>query len=250
METRRISAEIRLFVDAPLGPGVEIALDHAQTHYLGGVMRRKAGDAVALFNGRDGEWRARIVEIGKRGAGLVCAARTRPQTAPPDLWLAFAPVKKTQTDSIVAKACETGCRRLIPVVTRHTNSGRMNPARLRAVAVEAAEQCGRLCVPEVAQPQPLGRFLDGLAGRRVLFCDESGAGRPAAAALRAAALGPRPDPWVVLIGPEGGFDAAEAADLRARKDVWPVGLGPRILRTDTAAAVALALWQSALGDWR
>ncbi|MEM8792018.1 MAG: 16S rRNA (uracil(1498)-N(3))-methyltransferase [Pseudomonadota bacterium] len=240
-----MAEKIRLFVEADLMEGSEIALPRDQAHYLGGVMRRTAGDTLAVFNGRDGEWQVRIAEIGKRAGRLECTGLLRPQTEPPDLWLAFAPVKKARTDFIAEKACEMGCRRVIPVFTRHTNSERVNRDRLQAHAVEAAEQCGLLSVPEVAEPVTLDRFLADLSERQILFCDESGAGAPATEVLRAQGAGP----WVVLTGPEGGFSAEEAARLRARDDAHAVSLGPRILRADTAAVAALTLWQAVLGDW-
>ena len=159
----------------------------------------------------------------------------------------FAPIKKARTDFIVEKAAELGCARVQPVFTRHTGAERLRPDRLRAHAIEAAEQCGETWVPEVAEPERLEALLDGWdPARRLMFCDESRDARPAAAALAAAA----PGPWAILIGPEGGFAAEEAARLRAAPYVLPVTLGPRILRADTAAVAAITLWQAALGDWR
>ena len=241
------AAKIRLFVEADLAEGAAVALSREQAHYLFSVMRLGAGDAVRLFNGRDGEWRAEVAETGRRTGRLVAAERTRRQTAPPDLWLLFAPVKKARTDFIAEKACEMGCRRVLPVFTRHTNAERVKRDRLAAHAVEAAEQCGLLSVPEVAEPAPLERVIaDWPDGRRLMFCDESGQGPPAQAALRAAGDGP----WAVLIGPEGGFAPEEAERLRAHPGAVAVSLGPRVLRADTAAVAALALWQATLGDWR
>jgi 16S rRNA (uracil1498-N3)-methyltransferase len=239
--------KVRLHVDAPLSAGGEVAPAREQAHYLFTVMRLAPGDAVALFNGRDGEWRAEVAEAGRRGGALRCVERLRPQGAAPDVELLFAPLKKARTDFVAEKATEMGVRRLRPVLTRFTNAERVNLARLRAHAVEAAEQCGILSVPEVAEPVALSAALDGWeAGRRLMFCDESGAGAPAAEALRAAG----PGPWAVLVGPEGGFAAEEAERLRAHPGALAVSLGPRILRADTAAVAALALWQAALGDWR
>ena len=240
-------AKIRLFVAEDLGQGRDVAIGRDQAHYLFGVMRLGAGDAVALFNGRDGEWRAEVAAAGKRGGTLRCVAQSRPQSAPPDLWLLFAPIKKARTDFIAEKACEMGCRRLVPVFTRFTNSERVNTGRLQAHAVEAAEQCGLLSVPEVAEPVSFERLLAGWdAGRRIMFCDETGAGAAAAEVLRRAG----PGPWAVLVGPEGGFAPEEAARLSRAEFAHAVSLGPRILRADTAAVAALALWQSVLGDWR
>ena len=239
--------KIRLFVEAPLEPGAEVALGREQAHYLSGVMRRGAGDMVALFNGCDGEWAAEIVSAGKRAATLICRARLRAQTEPPDVWLLFAPIKRARTDFIAEKACEMGCRRVLPIFTRFTNAERVNAGRLRAHAVEAAEQCGLLSVPEIAEPQPLDRALgDWPQDRHLLFCDESGQGRPAAEVLANAG----PGPWAVLIGPEGGFSEEEAERLRALPFARAAGLGPRVLRADTAAVAALALLQTVVGDWR
>ena len=240
-------AKIRLFVEADLAGGGAVALERAQAHYLFSVMRLGPGDPVIIFNGRDGEWLTEVAEAGRKGGTLVCRTQTRAQSQPPDLWLIFAPVKKARTDFIAEKACEMGCRRLLPVFTRFTNSERVNIDRLAAHCVEAAEQCGLLSVPEVAEPVALDALLDGWdPGRRILFCDESGAGATALGAL----AGATPGPWAILIGPEGGFSAEERARLAACPQALAVSLGPRVLRTDTAAVAALALWQATLGDWR
>lgn len=219
-------------------------------------MRLGVGDEVALFNGSDGEWRAAIAAIGKRAAELTCVERTRAQTEPPDVWLLFAPIKKSRTDFIAEKATEMGARRVQPVFTRFTNSERVNEERLRAHGIEAAEQCGLLSVPQIGPAVRLERLLaDWGPSRRIMFCDETAAGDGAAgdgsagdraAALRAAGSGP----WAILIGPEGGFAPEEAEALRAKDFATPVSLGPRILRADTAAVAAMALWQATLGDWR
>ncbi|MEM0945507.1 MAG: 16S rRNA (uracil(1498)-N(3))-methyltransferase [Pseudomonadota bacterium] len=238
-------AKIRLYVTADLGEGREVALSREQAHYLFGVMRLGPGGAVKIFNGRDGEWLAEVLEAGKRAGRLICREVLRPQAVPPDLWLAFAPVKKARTDFIAEKACEMGCRRLLPIFTEYTNAERVNVERLTAHGIEAAEQCGLLSVPEVAEPQPLSRFIEALGARRLMFCDESGEGAAASATLTAAG----PGPWAVLIGPEGGFSPAEASRLRALPQAHAVSLGPRILRADTAAVAALTLWQACLGDW-
>ncbi len=239
-------AKIRLHIDAPLGSGVAVVLPRDQAHYLFGVMRRGVGDRVLVFNGRDGEWLTEIVEATKRAGVLSCQEQTRPQETGPDLWLCFAPIKKARTDFIAEKACEMGCSRLVPVFTQHTNSDRVRVDRLRAHAIEAAEQCGLVSVPEVAEPVALDALLaDWSAGRALMFCDESSAGAPASEVLRSAG----PGPWAVLIGPEGGFAAEEAARLSALHYAHAVSLGPRILRADTASVAALAVWQSVLGDW-
>ena len=239
--------KIRLYVAAELGPDAEVALTPEQAHYLFAVMRQGLGARIALFNGRDGEWIAEVVAAGRRAGRLVARAPGQPQRRPPDLWLMFAPVKKARTDFIVEKATELGAARIRPVLTRLTNAERLRPERLRAHAVEAAEQCGATYVPELDPPARLAALLDAWdPARRVMFCDEARAARPAAAALREAG----PGPWAVLVGPEGGFAPEEAARLRALPFVLPVTLGPRVLRADTAAVAALALWQATLGDWR
>ncbi|WP_118137118.1 16S rRNA (uracil(1498)-N(3))-methyltransferase [Oceanicella sp. SM1341] len=237
------TAKIRLFVEAPLAAGAGVPLTKEQAHYLFAVMRLGPGGRVALFNGRDGEWQAEVLEAGKRGGTLGCLAQSAPQGLPPDLWLLFAPIKKARTDFIVEKATELGVRRILPVFTRYTNSERLRPDRLQAHCTEAAEQCGGTFVPELAEPAPLERVLAGWdPARALVFCDESRDARP----LHAVAP---PAPAALLIGPEGGFSPEEAARLRALPFVVPVSLGPRILRADTAAAAAIALWQARRGDW-
>ena len=239
-----MDAKIRLYVDQPLAPGQAVRLSPDQAHYLTGVMRLSAGAAILLFNGRDGEWRATLAEASKRGAIAICDARTKPLHLPPDLWLLFAPIKKARTDFIVEKAVELGAARILPVQTRHTNSERIRQDRLQAHATEAAEQCGATYVPEVADLQHLDKFLSRWPDdRRLYWCDETAIGQPAT-------LSPALGPAAILIGPEGGFSADEAAKLRARPNVTPLSLGPRILRADTAAVAALTLWQAACGDWR
>jgi 16S rRNA (uracil1498-N3)-methyltransferase len=239
-----MDAKIRLFVDQPLGPGQAVRLSADQAHYLTGVMRLAVGTGLLVFNGREGEWFARLVEAGKRGALVVADRLTRPLMLPPDLWLLFSPIKKARTDFVVEKAVELGVRRILPVQTRHTNSERIRQDRLQAHAVEAAEQCGATFVPEVAELQPLDRLLAKWPDdRRLYWCDEAAAGQPAM-------LPPATGPAAILIGPEGGFSAGEAQDLRGRASVVPLSLGPRILRADTAAVAAIALWQATNGDWR
>lgn len=224
-----------------------VVLGRDQSHYLVNVMRCSAGQHVALFNGRDGAWAAEIVEASKRAVTLECCEQVQSQTQPPDLWLCFAPIKKARTDFIAEKAAEMGCRRLVPVFTRHTNSERVRTDRLRSHAIEAAEQCGLVSVPKVTEPVSLDKLLrDWPEGRQLMFCDESGAGSPAQATLLSAPKGP----WAVLTGPEGGFSEDEAERLRALPWAHAVSLGPRVLRADTAAVAALALWQAVLGDWR
>ena len=239
-----MDAKIRLYVDQPLAPGQAVRLTSDQAHYLTGVMRLAAGSPVLLFNGRDGEWRATLAEAGKRGAIAVPDRQTRPLQLPPDLWLLFAPIKKARTDFIVEKAVELGAARILPVQTRHTNSERIRQDRLQAHAVEAAEQCGATYVPQVADLQHLDKLLSKWPDdRRLYWCDETALGQPAT-------IAPAQGPAAILIGPEGGFSAEESAKLRARPNVTPLSLGPRILRADTAAVAALTLWQAACGDWR
>jgi 16S rRNA (uracil1498-N3)-methyltransferase len=239
-----MDAKIRLYVDQPLAPGQAVALSQDQAHYLTGVMRLTAGAAILLFNGRDGEWRATLTDTSKRGAIATCDALTRPLHLPPDLWLVFAPIKKARTDFIVEKAVELGAARILPVQTRHTNSDRIRQDRLQAHALEAAEQCGATYVPEVADLIALDKLLAKWPeDRRLYWCDETAIGQPAT-------IAPAQGPAAILIGPEGGFSADEAAKLRGRPNVTPLSLGPRILRADTAAVAALTLWQAACGDWR
>ncbi len=235
---------IRLYVDQPLLADAEIALAREASHYLVNVMRVDAGDSFLAFNGASGEWLVEVLAAAKRGATLRCRARTRPPAPPPDVELLFAPVKKTRTDFIVEKATELGCRRLRPVLTRRTNAERVKTDRLRAHMIEAAEQCGLVFVPEIEAPRPLADALSAWPEeRRLFFCDETGGGRPLAAAAA-------PSPAARPLGPQGGFHAEEAAMIRAMPFATAVSLGPRILRADTAAAAALSLWQSAAGDWR
>jgi 16S rRNA (uracil1498-N3)-methyltransferase len=238
---------IRLFIPHDLSPGAEIALDRGQSHYLASVMRQGPGDEVLLFNGRDGEWRARIAAVTKRAVGVRAEALERPQAAGPDLDLVIALVKRGRLETIVEKAAELGARRVRPVVTERTNAERTRVDRLTAIATEAAEQTGRLDVPAILEPVKLDTLTAALEPeRRLLFCDEAGDARPILEALKDRPQGP----WAILIGPEGGFSPAERLRLRALPNAVPASLGPRILRADTAAISALTLWQAALGDWR
>jgi 16S rRNA (uracil1498-N3)-methyltransferase len=241
----------RLFVEADLAAGTEAPLDEAQVHYLRHVVRRPDGAPLLLFNGRDGEWRGTLEGRGKKAAAARILERTREQTAEPDVWLCFAPIKRARIDYVAEKATELGAAVLQPILTHHTVVDRVNLDRLRANAVEAAEQTERLSVPEVRAPVELLSLLaDWPSGRRLLVCDETGGGPPIAETLAGLDEAARSAPWAILIGPEGGFDAGELAAIRRMKDVIAVGLGPRILRADTAALSALACWQSLVGDWR
>ncbi|MEI9885164.1 MAG: 16S rRNA (uracil(1498)-N(3))-methyltransferase [Rhizomicrobium sp.] len=245
-DLRDDGGKVRLYVEAPLGQGARVLPGEAQAHYLLHVMRAKAGDRVSLFNGSDGEWLARLAEISKRACVLECERRTAPQAEVPDLWLCFAPIKKTPADYVVQKATELGVRVLQPVFTRRTIVTRVNLERMHANAVEAAEQSDRLSVPDTRAPLTFDKLLASWPqDRRLIFCDEGGA-PSIAEALRRLADGP----GALFTGPEGGFDPAERAALRARPFVTPASLGPRILRADTAALAALAVWQSVKGDWR
>ncbi|MBY6002665.1 16S rRNA (uracil(1498)-N(3))-methyltransferase [Salipiger bermudensis] len=239
-----MTAKVRLFVEHPLGAGQPVPLTREQAHYLFSVMRMATGGEILLFNGRDGEWRAEIAQAGKKAGEAVCAAQTRAQVMPPDLWLLFAPIKKARTDFIVEKAVELGVRRILPVQTQFTNSERIRQDRLQAHALEAAEQCGALYVPEVAELTRLDRLLSEWPEQRgLLFCDEAEAGS------RSSALAGVLAPAAVLIGPEGGFSDAERARLGRMEQTRVIALGPRILRADTAAVAALTLWQAQSGDW-
>lgn len=243
-ELTEAGGRIRLYVTADLGEGVMVPLADGQAHYLLHVMRAKSGMRLRLFNGRDGEWTAQIATAAKRGVAVTVLARTAPQDRLADVWLCFAPVKKTPADYLAQKATELGATRLQPVFTRRTIVTRVNEERLAANAVEAAEQSGRLSVPEIAAPVALEKLLASWPVERTLyFCDEGGDARPLAAVAG-------PAPAAILTGPEGGFDPAERAMIRTQKFAVPVTLGPRILRADTAALAALAVWQSAAGGWR
>jgi 16S rRNA (uracil1498-N3)-methyltransferase len=247
MRNEREPPLIRLFVPQPLGQGPFSIAEAKQAHYLANVMRVAAGDALLVFNGRDGEWRAKVAGVGKRAVELDVVERTRPQAVGPDLDLVVALVKRARLETIVEKAAELGAKRVRLVTTERTNADHANVGRLQAIAVEAAEQTGRLDVPEVAEPVKLASLLaDWPPDRALMFCDEAGEAPPALEAL----AGRQAGPWAVLIGPEGGFAPAERADIRALPAAVPVSLGPRVLRADTASISALTLWQAALGDLR
>ena len=238
----------RLFVDAPLQAGARIALDRGQANYLLNVLRLKGGDSVLIFNGRDGEWRAEISVEGRKSADLVCAERTREQGPAPDLIYAFAPLKHARLDYMVQKAVEMGAGVLQPVLTRRTQASRVNLERMRSNAIEAAEQCGILTIPDVREEENLDRFLKGLEKERlVVFCDEDAPVSNPVAAL--AELGNNHAGLAVIVGPEGGFTDQERALVAAHERCACVSLGPRILRADTAAVAALAIVQAVLGDW-
>jgi 16S rRNA (uracil1498-N3)-methyltransferase len=234
---------IRLHVPQPLSSGAAIAPTLDQSRYLTQVMRLKLNDELLMFNGVDGEWRCSIVEILKKGVVLRADEQVRPQTFGPDLELIVAVVKKARVETIVEKAAELGAARVRLAITQRTNVEHVRLDRLDAIAIEAAEQTGRLDVPTVADPEKLAAILDGWdSERRLMFCDETG-GAPVASAIR------EPGLWAILIGPEGGFSPEERERLRGLPFTTAVSLGPRVLRADTAAIAAMTLWQAAVGDW-
>jgi 16S rRNA (uracil1498-N3)-methyltransferase len=251
----------RLYINAPLSEGNAAPLSAEQAHYLKNVLRRKEGETIRLFNGRDGEFDGEIAELKKKGGLAAIKKQTRAQDVEPDLVFCFAPVKRGPLEIIVQKATEIGAARLCPVITQRTVAAKLNIERLQAIVTEAAEQCGRMTVPSVDEPVKFEAMLkDWTPSRRIMFCDEAGDseheqwggkdGR-AAPALEALKSGDsKTESWAVLTGPEGGFTPEERALLRAKNYVTPVTLGPRILRADTAAIAALVLWQAAIGDWR
>jgi len=242
---------IRLHVPQPLAATAPVAPTLDQSRYLTQVMRLKVGDELLVFNGRDGEWRASVAEVLKKGVILRAEDLVRPQVHGPDLELIVAVVKKARVETIVEKAAELGARRVRLVLTKRTNADRIRLDRLDAIAEEAAEQTGRMDVPVVDDPVRLDALLDGWeAGRRLMFCDETG-GAPAMTALQPSpnGEGETPAKWSILIGPEGGFSPEEGERLRSLPFTTAVSLGPRILRADTAAIAAMTLWQAAIGDW-
>jgi 16S rRNA (uracil1498-N3)-methyltransferase len=237
----------RLFIDQPLHAGAALSPSEAQAHYLTNVMRLKHGEVLRVFNGKEGEWSARVDAVKKKNCALKAEAQTRPQQPEPDVWLAFAPIKRARIDLIAEKATELGASVLWPVFTQHTNAERINQERLIATAVEAAEQSERLTLPDVRAPMSLPDVIGQWpAGRLLLVLDETGAGRPIAAALGDLAS----QPCGFLVGPEGGFAPAELDMLSTLPFARRISLGPRILRAETAAIAALVAWQSLVGDWR
>jgi 16S rRNA (uracil1498-N3)-methyltransferase len=239
----------RVYLDAPLAAGQAVSFDHALANYLLNVLRLKHGDALLLFNGRDGEWQARLAGTGRRVLTAVIGERMREQPRPSDLHFLFAPLKHARLDYLVQKAVEMGAARLQPVITRHTQVARVNLDRMRANVIEAAQQCGILTLPEVTEPVTFKAAIGPVdADRLLVFCDEDAEVKDPVAALTAAARAGLP--LAVLIGPEGGFAEEERDSLLKRPNVVRIALGPRILRADTAAVAALALVQAVLGDWR
>ena len=250
----------RLYVEAALAGGAAVALEKPQAHYLTNVLRLKAGDTVLAFNGKDGEWRAELSVSGKK-VSLALQERTREQPEPRDLHYLFAPLKHERLDYMMQKAVEMGATRLVPVLTQHTQVSRVNIERMRANAIEAAEQCGVLSIPDITEPMTFGRMLGARNPDRLLvFCDEDAPLKDPVTALADAK--PKPEaalplaaqkaaqPIAVLIGPEGGFAEEERTALMQQPNIVRLSLGPRILRADTAAVAALALVQAVLGDWK
>lgn len=238
---------VRLFIDTPLASGADITCTPDQANYLVNVLRLQPGAEILVFNGADGEWRARISDAGKRRCTLTCSEQTRPQQNGPDLHYLFAPLKHARLDYMVQKATELGVAHLQPALTRRTIAARVNVERMHANAIEAAEQCGVLRVPTVGEPLKLEALLAKWdPQRRLIFCDENAAVSNPIEALR----GINEGPLAVIIGPEGGFDPAERELLLAKPFATPISLGPRIMRADTAAVAALALVNATLGDWR
>lgn len=234
---------VRLYIDHPLGAGESVPLDAAAAHRLGAVMRLSVGAQILLFNGHDGEWSAQIAQLGKKQGLALVQAQSGPQVFPPDLWLLFAPIKKARTDFIVEKATEMGASRICPVQTDYTNSDRIRQDKLQAHAVEAAEQCGGTFVPTIDPIMRLTQILrDWPRDRSLVFCDEGLVGD-------AATFDVPPGPSAIVIGPEGGFSPVERRVLQDHAQSYPISLGPRILRADTAAVAALTLWQIHNGDW-
>ena len=239
----------RLYLDQSIEADTTIGLDHDRAHFLRSVLRLKPGAFVSTFNERDGEWLARIDAIGKGWCSLAVVRNIRLPNAHSraDVWLVFAPIKRARLDFLIEKATELGCSRFLPIFTQFTSVERVNLERLRANARESVEQCERLSVPAVDEPQTLEKLLAGWPSeRRLLYCAEAGAARPIVEALAECESN---RPWAILVGPEGGFAPPERRRLAHLPFAEAVSLGPRILRSDTAALAALACWQSHLGDW-
>lgn len=242
-----IKPATRLYVEAGLAPGAVLPLDAAQAHFLRNVLRLESGAVLALFNGREGEWLGRILELGRNGGAIRAESASREQVFEPDLWLVFAPIKRARLDFMVEKATELGVSAFRPVLTRRSIVDKVNPERLAAIAREAAEQCERLTVPPIAEPEKLDRLLAAWdSGRRLILCEETGLAPPIAEALSGL---PKGMPAALLIGPEGGFAETELDAVRELPFVTRASLGARVLRADTAALAALAVFQALVGDW-
>lgn len=240
----------RLFLRARLSAGATIDLDRGQSNYLVNVLRMSPGGEILVFNGSDGEWRATLGQRDRRVWILTVGTQERPQTDPPDLYYLFAPLKQGRLDYMVQKAVEMGASLLTPVLTQFGQVGRVNTERMEANAIEAAEQCGLLTIPRIDEPVPLFQLIESWPSlepnRRIIFCDEGAGSEDPVKTLGEL----KESKFAVLIGPEGGFSPDERSRLRSRPFVTAIGLGPRIMRADTAAVAALALVQAVLGDWR
>ena len=235
----------RLYVSEAFGAGVTIGLPQSQAHYLSKVMRLKPGAQIRVFNGDDGEWLAELSELGKRDAQITLLEQLRPATSTPDIWVLFAPVKKSRNDFIVEKATELGASLIRPVLTKRTTMLHIKTDRMRMQAIEAAEQTERMDIPLIKDPFKLAELIESWdAGRDLIFADEAGDAQPAIEAFKSLRA-----PCAILISPVRGFDPSERDLLRAQSYVTPISLGPRILRADTAVAATLALWQAVNGDW-
>jgi len=225
-------ASIRLYVPGPLAAGADLALSEAQSHYLANVMRAALGDALRVFDGVSGEWRAAVTKISRKSVTLTLVEQTRPQAPEPDAWLCFALLKRAKTDMVVEKATELGVSVIQPIITARTNADHVNLERLRSIAIEAAEQCERLAVPEIRPPLPLGKLMAQWPDRQLFVADER---------RTSALLGPAAGPSALMVGPEGGFTEAELEAIGRTPQVMRVSLGARILRAETAAIAGLAL---------
>jgi 16S rRNA (uracil1498-N3)-methyltransferase len=235
----------RLNIEEALSAAREIVLTRSQAHYLTGVLRLSAGDAVRAFNGRDGEWLAYLATVGKKQVSLRCERLVAEAKLPPDIDYVFAPLKHARLDYMVQKATELGARRLRPVMTSRTVAERVNLGRMRANVIEAAEQCNLVHVPEVLEPEKLEKILVAWEkGRSLVYCDETKVDVNPLERLKGLKT-----PSAVLVGPEGGFTDDEKKLLKSQNFVVPISLGPRIMRADTAAIAALTLVQALAGDW-
>jgi 16S rRNA (uracil1498-N3)-methyltransferase len=232
-----------MFVRSALSEGARVELDAGQANYLGNVLRLGEEAELLLFDGSSGEWLARIAEAAKKRMVLAVERKTREAETIPDVWLAFAPVKRAQTDWLVEKSTELGVARLIPVITQRTIVDRVRLERLESIAIEAAEQCGRTRLPEIDEPRPLKQFLERRDSARTLYFADEGGGQAAAETFKAG-------PALILTGPEGGFTDDERNAIRSAPNAVPISLGPRILRAETAALAALATYMAVAGDWR
>jgi 16S rRNA (uracil1498-N3)-methyltransferase len=235
-------SSVRLFVETPLSEHAQVRLDGAQAHYLVSVMRIKVGEHVKLFDDATGEWLAEAISVGKRDIGLSVVAHLKTREPVPDLWLAAAPIRRARYDWVAEKACELGVARFVPVLTRRAVVDKVKDDRLRAHMVEAAEQCGRTALPEIASQVKLADWLSTLDKRTLFFADEAGG------QVLVEAIAANPGPAAILIGPEGGFDNAEREAIRATPGAVPISLGPRILRADTAAIAAVSVWMAVAGE--